>query len=869
MIDIEKTHKQMTRWINLTTALGVSVMAFYAVVVVPSLKDIVSAVIFSALVGVGSIIPLIVLHYRMMLRWLKRVDNYLKGEKESGPEVLRILLKYPWYQPFLGFLIWVLGGFIAIMAILIPSGGRFAIADQLTLWLGIILGAVIIWIFQFYRFRVILAPLAQEVVKKDPQIFETTFKQVSKLSLQSSLLITVGLLLVVSLIFAMFAGYNQAAYNLQEWLGKEYLNDVEALSETIKDLDLTQSKDLERARALLASAVSPGEQRILLIDDNNPKIDLLTQTPHRLSPLILNVGRKVSAKSPQRNGYGYNNYDEEVIAFKELRAKTAPKDRKPFYLIIGHPWKEYRPHLHRLVLFSIAMFILFGGLAALVAISVARDISRPVLSLNQATQQVAKGDLKEGVNYISNDELGDLALNFREMGESLKLIIRKINQAVANLEQSMNSIAQASEAVNQGSHAQEQAVEEVFTAMIQMNTAIQGISENVDTLSSSAQESSSSIFEMNASMKRIFESIESLDHSINDTSSSINEMTAAINQVAENVNKLSEIAELTVSSMTQMNQAISQIEKLANETARLSEAVITDAEEGTKAVDLTRQGIHQIAQVVSHAEEVITKLGKRTIEIGKIVQVIEEVASQTNLLALNAAIIAAQAGEQGRGFAVVADEIKQLAERTAGSTREITQVITGVQKEANEAVKAIQEGTQSVGEGVQLSEQARNALDKILESARKSTESIKEIARTTVEQASSSKQISKAMEQVAGMVNQISIATNEQSKGGSLILKATERMKDASKLVRRATEEQVEGARLVSKSIENITDMLYNINTSQKEQKKAVEQVLRQMERIRQISQEAVESASRLDSVFRRLEEEANRLKQEITRFQI
>jgi methyl-accepting chemotaxis protein len=74
---------------------------------------------------------------------------------------------------------------------------------------------------------------------------------------------------------------------------------------------------------------------------------------------------------------------------------------------------------------------------------------------------------------------------------------------------------------------------------------------------------------------------------------------------------------------------------------------------------------------------------------------------------------------------------------------------------------------------------------------------------------------------------------------------------------------------LISKSIENITDMLANINTAQKEQRKASEQVVRSMDRIRQISQESVESTARLDQVIKRLEEEAERLKTQISQFQI
>ena len=868
MVELKAYYKRITNWISFTTLLGVSVMSFYSILVVPSLLHLKSLIAWAAGLGLGSASIFIIWHYQHIKSWLKKIIDYINEGKGSAEEALSLTLRFPLHQPLIGVVIWAFGATVAVFATLIPTKGYFAPLDMLLLWVGIMLGTCIIFIFQFYQFRVILAPLAQEIVRKNPESFEIVAKKQGEFSLRKNLLLSITLLLIVAFVFEIVAGYRQSAYNLQTWQGKSSLKELEQIAEKIQGLNLTSSADLERAKKILKRYLQPGVRNIYLIDLDQPDINLLDRKKPPFPEIEVRAAKKIVSKSPQRMNYVFDNYSGENLIIKEF-SFPLNNSEKYFYLILGYPWKNYRSHLNQLLFFTLLMFAIFMGLASAVAVSIARNITRPLLDLREAAYKVASGELKEEIHYVSNDELGELALSFRKMSHSLKLVVEKIHQATSSLREVMTNIEQASQAVNKGAKTQEQAVEEVFTAMMEMNSAIQGISENVETLSSAADESSSSIFQMNASMKRIFETIEALDRSINETSSSINEMTAAINQVAENVKNLNAVTEETASSMNQMYQSTKEIEKLANETARLSEEVSNDAREGARAVDHTQQGMNQIANVVNHAQEVINRLGKRAGEIGKIVQVIDEITNQTNLLALNAAIIAAQAGEHGRGFAVVADEIKQLAERTASSTREIILMIRAVQKESQEAVSAIQEGTKSVAEGVELSNQAKLALEKILTSIENATQQVKKIAQTTVEQATASQEMSRAMEQVAGMVNEISIATVEQSKGGALILKATEEMKESSRKVRQTTEEQVEGTKMISKAIENITDMLYNINTAQKEQRKASEQVIHLMEKIRQISQESVESALRLEEVVRKLDEEAQRLGQEVSHFQI
>jgi len=163
------------------------------------------------------------------------------------------------------------------------------------------------------------------------------------------------------------------------------------------------------------------------------------------------------------------------------------------------------------------------------------------------------------------------------------------------------------------------------------------------------------------------------------------------------------------------------------------------------------QGIQQMASTVSETAGLMAALGQRSNQIGQIIQVIRGIAEQTNLLALNAAIEAARAGEQGRGFAVVADEVRNLAERTAGATAEISDMIKAIQSETGSAVAAMETGSRQVEGGVEQANQAMLALQQINGSVKRVVEMIQGIAAATRSQSQATDSITLRVEQISEM----------------------------------------------------------------------------------------------------------------------
>ncbi len=174
--------------------------------------------------------------------------------------------------------------------------------------------------------------------------------------------------------------------------------------------------------------------------------------------------------------------------------------------------------------------------------------------------------------------------------------------------------------------------------------------------------------------------------------------------------------------------------------------------------------MERIREGVAAAAAAIAELARRVGEIATITGVIDDVTEQTGLLALNAAIIAAQAGEHGRGFAVVADEIRNLANRTADSTREIAGIVRAFREQADASLASMGQSRVQVEEGVALSGRAAEALGSIRESAVGSLQQVQAISRAIGEISSATHGLSGTVESIAARAKEIATATVEQGR---------------------------------------------------------------------------------------------------------
>ena len=254
-----------------------------------------------------------------------------------------------------------------------------------------------------------------------------------------------------------------------------------------------------------------------------------------------------------------------------------------------------------------------------------------------------------------------------------------------------------------------------------------------------------------------------------EANSATEEITGTMEQMSKVTEEQFENVSLSVLASQQMSENAQQVATEAQKAANFSSQAAQRAKNGQEIILDINSKMTQVKETVDNSATVVRRLGVRSLEIGKIVDVIRSISRQTNLLALNAAIEAARAGEHGRGFSVVADEVRALAEQTTNSAIQIVAVINEIQNETKAAVEAMELGTKVADEGTTLTLSAKDAFSEITGAVNQTVNTIHDIAAASQEQAASSEEMSSTMQSVASIskqnvngANQVAAATLEQ-----------------------------------------------------------------------------------------------------------
>ncbi|WP_176631750.1 methyl-accepting chemotaxis protein [Desulfolutivibrio sulfoxidireducens] len=365
-----------------------------------------------------------------------------------------------------------------------------------------------------------------------------------------------------------------------------------------------------------------------------------------------------------------------------------------------------------IVISAVVLLVLLGGVWTTLHVNVLGPVSRLITS----AESIAGGNLGITLDVTRKDEIGMLQRALSTMLGNLKAKIVEAEemgaQARSESEKARLATRQAEDACRQAEHSKAE-------GMLQAAGQLEGVVEVVTSASE--------------------------------------ELSAQIEQSSRGAEEQARRVGETATAMEEMNATVLEVAKNASQAAQTADKAKAKATDGALVVTQMVGGIGEVQTQALDMKADMTTLGKQAEGIGRILNVISDIADQTNLLALNAAIEAARAGEAGRGFAVVADEVRKLAEKTMTATQEVGDAIRGIQGGTRKNIGNMEQSVARIEAATGLAVKAGAALDEIVSLVDLTTDQVRSIATASEEQSAASEEINRSIEDI----NRISSETSD------------------------------------------------------------------------------------------------------------
>jgi methyl-accepting chemotaxis protein len=444
--------------------------------------------------------------------------------------------------------------------------------------------------------------------------------------------------------------------------------------------------------------------------------------------------------------------------------------------------------------------VIFG----VVTYVLARDITSPMQRLMNLASSMAAGQFDVEPRVFADDEIGGLAASFSITRERLRELIGRVGNRGGAITSGVRVMREGTDALLTGAREQSTMTEQSVASVVHVRSEAESVLTAADTMTEAASDSASRAAELRASSQEVAARMEDLARSVEKSASGTDQISASAGEMSRRTTVLSGLSNDVLSFVAEMDATIRNIHETASTTETLASEASGHARAGREAVDETVSGIRTVQDATRRTTEAFESLQNSLGQIGQILTFIDEVTNRTNLLSFNAAIIAAQAGQNDYGFSVIADEIRQLADRTRQSTKEISGIIRNVQPVAQQALAALGESGDRVDRTVALAQNAAAALATILDSAERSMTMSRTMARSLEEQARATKHLHEVTARMSEHVDEIDRATRGQAEATRLLSQEAERVSDIAAQVKRATDDQVSTGAGIAQAMEQI-----------------------------------------------------------------
>lgn len=403
------------------------------------------------------------------------------------------------------------------------------------------------------------------------------------------------------------------------------------------------------------------------------------------------------------SGFGTYKYGgvQKLLAFAPITSGQG------WSIAVNAELKEFLQSTYTAIITTLILVAVAILVGILISVKLATSIAKPIIQVESAAAEMAKGNFEVKITHHSRDEVGRLAESMRQMISTTNAVIMDTSRGLGEIANGNFNIAPRVEYLG--------VFEDIKTAIIKI---IADLSDTMSQIKMATDQVASGSDQVSSGAQALAQGTTEQASSVQELSASINEVSLQIQNNAHNAANASKLALNASDGLTVSNQ--------------------------------------QMAEMIGAMSEISTSSD----QIGKIIKTIEDIAFQTNILALNAAVEAARAGVAGKGFAVVADEVRNLATKSSEAAKQTGALIEGSVKSVEHGVRIAGETAKSLAEVVTGAQEMAALITKISEASAEQANSISQI-NVGVEQISAvvqtnsatSEQSAAASEELNGQAN--------------------------------------------------------------------------------------------------------------------